>query len=153
MSSAVHHVVASIISAFGPAIDDRPKILTPEERLAEYKFQRFEKLYRRALRVGAARGKPSAIERLQSMGLLTTQGSESSKGGKQGLRHRAAGTVAGQTLKPVNARALRNRANEIKFDNKTEQNREIAKQKDAELEGVVGTTPESGTTLTRGRDD
>ncbi|EMC95937.1 hypothetical protein BAUCODRAFT_47953, partial [Baudoinia panamericana UAMH 10762] len=67
VSKSVHHVVASIVSAFGTPIEARAPIPSPDERLAAYKQKRFAKLERRSLRQEAAKGSASAIEALAAM--------------------------------------------------------------------------------------
>jgi len=68
VSTAVKHVVASIITPFGTPIESRTPIPTPEQRLAAYKAKRLPKLHRRTLRREAAKGSPEAIAELKSLG-------------------------------------------------------------------------------------
>lgn len=80
VSTAVHHVVASIVTPFGTPIESRPPIPTPEERLAAYKAQRIPKLQRRTLRRQAAEGIPEAIAELKRQGLDPGAGVAPGKG-------------------------------------------------------------------------
>lgn len=80
VSTAVHHVVASIITPFGTPIESRPPIPTPEERLAAYKAKRLPQLHRRTLRREAAKGSPEAIAELKSLGADPGAGVAPSKG-------------------------------------------------------------------------
>ncbi|EED17533.1 hypothetical protein TSTA_113580 [Talaromyces stipitatus ATCC 10500] len=52
----VRHVVERIISPFGVAVEDRPAVLTREEREAEMVNKRMEKLVRKAGKVAAEEG-------------------------------------------------------------------------------------------------
>lgn len=92
VSTAVHHVVASIITPFGTPIDSRPPIPTPEERLAAYKAQRLPKLHRRTLRREAAKGNSDAITELKNLGLDPGAGVAPGKGETSGTE-KGAGKV------------------------------------------------------------
>jgi hypothetical protein len=82
----VHHVVGELISPFGVPLSQRPPIPTPEERLAEYKKHRFQKMYRRSLRREAAKGDGDAIRKLKSMGLDPGHNVAPGKGDTAGLQ-------------------------------------------------------------------
>lgn len=49
----MRHTVAQIIAPFGKAIEERPPLLTPEEREAAYAGKRAKKLARQASRTGS----------------------------------------------------------------------------------------------------
>jgi hypothetical protein len=72
VSTAVHHVVASI--------ESRSPIPTPEERLAAYKAKRIPRLQRRTLRRKAAEGSADAIAELKRQGLDPGAGVAPGKG-------------------------------------------------------------------------
>ena len=80
VSTAVHHVVASIVAPFGTPISERPPIPTADDRLATYKAKRFAKLHRRSLRREAAKGDADAIKELREMGLDPGKRVEAGKG-------------------------------------------------------------------------
>lgn len=92
VSTAVHHVVASIVTPFGTPIESRPPIPTPEERLAAYKAKRLPQLQRRSLRRKAAEGSAEAIAELKRQGLDPGAGAVPGKGETSGTE-KGAGKV------------------------------------------------------------
>jgi len=88
VSTAVHHVVASIVTPFGTPIDSRPPIPSPEERLAAYKAKRLPQLQRRSLRRQAAQGSAEAIAELKRQGLDPGAGVAPGKGETFGTEKR-----------------------------------------------------------------
>lgn len=98
VSSAVKHVVASIVAPFGKPIEERPPVPTPDERLAAYKAKRFAKLKRRELRVRAAKGDEEAIKELRDLGLDAGDGVEAGTGQKANIQSKAARSGKGAAL-------------------------------------------------------
>ncbi|KAF2724205.1 nucleic acid-binding protein [Polychaeton citri CBS 116435] len=154
-SKTVEHVVASIITPFGTPIEERNPIPTPEDRLADYKEKRFRKLLRRKLRVQAAAGDATAIQRLKAMGLDPGDGAEEDVGGK-GKAERGAGRKRtptkgailgekGQKLPKgvlpggkhevgkIDARAKKNKESAMKLNEKAEENLLQAREKGEQL--------------------
>lgn len=154
VSTAVHHVVASIITPFGTPISSRPPIPTPSERLAAYKSQRLAKLHRRTLRREAAKGTESAIAELQAMGLDPGAGVAAGKGEtfatekSTGKSRNPSGAIMGakgqklpegvlpggkHEVGKINDRAERNKRAALKDGEKAEQNRVRAEEVGEEL--------------------
>lgn len=158
VSTAVHHVVASIITPFGTPIESRPPIPTPEERLAAYKAKRLPKLHRRTLRREAAKGSPEAIAELKSLGADPGAGVAPGKGERFGTekgtgktRTPAKGALMGKNgqklpegvlpggkheVGKIDARAKHNKEAAIKRQEKTAANlkrsQELKKSQDAQ---------------------
>lgn len=163
VSSAVRHVVGSIISPFGTPIDQRPPVPTGDERLAKYKEKRFVKLERRTLRKKAAMGHEDAIKELQERGLDPGEGAEAGKGETAGVQQnagkgRTSSKVAllgekGQKLPKgvlpggkheigrIDERAAKNKGKAIEERKKTEENFLKAKEKGEALEKEGIPTP------------
>lgn len=134
VSTAVHHVVASIITPFGTPIDSRPPIPTPEERLAAYKAKRLPQLQRRTLRREAAKGSPEAIAELKSLGVDPGAGAAPGKGELFGTEK-----GAGKTRTPSDGALMGNKGQKLpngvlpggkqevgKIDSRAKQNKEAA---------------------------
>lgn len=165
VSTAVHHVVAKIVSPFGTPIDSRPPVPSPDDRLAAYKMKRFAKLRRRDLRRQAAEGNAESIAKLRSMDLDPRQGIESGKGGKGGKGKTAKGqkeqilpksvvSVGRHEENMMNDRAKRNKVRASRSGEKAEGSLLEARERKSEIEeSGVSADPEAGTTVVRGRVD
>ncbi|KAK5129406.1 hypothetical protein LTR08_003293 [Meristemomyces frigidus] len=139
VSTAVHHVVANIVSPFGTPVDQRPPIPTPDDRLAAYKAKRFAKLDRRDLRRKAAAGDSEAIQELKVLGLDPGQGVQAGKGVKDGKgavrgekgQKLAKGVLPGgrHEVGKIDERAKHNKARAMRFSGKAEGNAAEAREK------------------------
>ena len=134
VSKRVHHVVGRITAPFGKPIQDRPPIPTPDERLAQYKKERFAKLERRALRRKAAMGDAEAIEQLRSMGLDPGKNVAPGKGEKAGVqegvgkkRTPTSGAILGSKGQKLPEGVLPGGKHEVgKINERSKQNKESA---------------------------
>lgn len=50
MSRHIRHVVTEIVSPWGPAVDERPRVLSEVERLDKWRVKREAKLERRRIK-------------------------------------------------------------------------------------------------------
>ncbi|KAK5115527.1 hypothetical protein LTR62_001186 [Meristemomyces frigidus] len=147
VSKAVHHVVGELMTPYSVPREERPPIPTPDERLAEYKKHRFQKLYRRSLRNSAAEGNEDAEQKLKDLGLDTAPVAEADKNGKTRLQAGAGKTTIdgkgmslsrkGQNLPNVavpggtpDERAKRDKARVIKLNKQAAENLAEASQKE-----------------------
>ena len=177
VSKAVHHIVGELITPYGIPREQRAPIPTPEERLADYKEERMQKLHRRALRREAAKGDAEAIRKLKGMGLDPGLGAEAGRGETANLhsstgktKHSGKGVALGkkgqkltqgvlpagqQEAGQIDERAKRNKGRAIRLEEKMEQNMAKAREHAAATAGGQGASadPLSGDTITRGRDD
>ncbi|KAK3724478.1 hypothetical protein LTR37_001102 [Vermiconidia calcicola] len=175
VSTAVHHVVAAIISPYGTPASARPPIPSADERLAEYKEHRFAKLHRRTLRREAAKGNPDAIRELRRMGLDPGKGVEAGKGETANLqrgvgkkRNPSKGAVLGEKgqklpegvlpggkheVGKINERAQRNKGVAVKREEQAVENLLKAKEKGEELgrEGLSAERESVVKDVTQGR--
>lgn len=133
VSTAVQHVVASIITPFGTPIESRPPIPTPEERLAAYKERRLPKLHRRTLRREAAKGSPEAIAELQALGLDPGAGVAPGKGEtfgtekSTGKTRTPSGALMGNKGQKLPSGVLPGGKHEVgKIDERAKHNKELA---------------------------
>ena len=161
VSTAVHHVVASIIAPFGTPIEEREPIPTPDERLAAYKTHRFAKLRRRELRREAAKGDLDAIRELRTMGLDPGQGVET-KGGAVGMmgakgQKLPKGVLPGgqHAVGKIDERAKRNKGSAVKLEERARGNLREAREREDGIREKKGVSadPAAGKTITRGRTD
>ncbi|GAB7324640.1 hypothetical protein MBLNU13_g08523t1 [Cladosporium sp. NU13] len=134
VSTAVHHVVASIITPFGTPIKSRRPIPTPEQRLAAYKAKRLPKLHRRTLRAEAAKGSPEAIAKLKKLGADPGAGVAPGKGERFGTekgtgktRTPAKGALMGKKGQKLPEGVLPGGKHEVgKIDARAKHNKEAA---------------------------
>lgn len=141
-SSAVHHVVASIITPFGTPISSRPPIPTPEERLAAYKASRLAKLHRRTLRREAAKGSPDAIAELKRLGLDPGAGVAAGKGERFGTERGAGkkrtpseGALMGKMGQKLPEGVLPGGKHEVgKIDERAKHNKEATLKRQSKVE-------------------
>ncbi|KAF2772593.1 nucleic acid-binding protein [Teratosphaeria nubilosa] len=175
-SKEVYHIVTKLHAPFGTPAHERPPIPTPDQRLANWKKERFAKIQRRALRRAAARGDEKAINELKVLGLDPGAGVEAGEGRNEDLqegvgkeRTPSKGAILGsqgqklpegvlpggeQAVGKINERAKHNKEMAMKLDAKAEDNLLEAKEKAEALEKKgVSADPLSGTTLERGRLD
>ncbi|KAK3674456.1 hypothetical protein LTR78_005542 [Recurvomyces mirabilis] len=175
-SKAVHHVVGELMTPYGIPREQRAPIPTPEERLANYKKERVQKLQRRSLRREAAQGDAEAIRKLKAMGLDPGLGAEVGVGQTANLQSSAgkrkvsgkgvALGIKGQKLPEgvlpggvhevgrIDGRARRNKERAMRLEEKRERTLVQARKHAAATAGGQGASadPLSGTTISRGRD-
>jgi hypothetical protein len=127
VSTAKHHVVASIVTPFGTPIESRPPIPTPEERLAAYKAKRIPRLQRRTLRQMAAQGSAKAIAELKREGRLGKGETFGTEKGAGKVRNPKEGALMGKKGQKLPKGVLPGGKHEVgKIDARAKHNKEAA---------------------------
>nr|POF14961.1 hypothetical protein CFP56_71908 [Quercus suber] len=143
ISSAVHHVVASIVAPFGTPVSARAPIPSPDDRLAAYKAKRLRKFERRDLRARAAEGDEEAVREIRERGL------EIGGAAKDGEKDESEDTKAEQGRADRKARKLARKEGQTqRAARKVErrerrQEREAGEMESAALGSVASETPKA----------